>query len=131
MVRPIQGRLWYIFPAIGTVLSFPALLGIVAADILITYEAITGQTQLLLSLQHSFSPFVFVLLGCYAVFGPLLACMLCAAAQIASNESQGDAILIRADHELLWNRIILLIAVLTLVLVLLTGMIFGIVRQGT
>ncbi|HEY7419919.1 MAG TPA: hypothetical protein VH593_32375 [Ktedonobacteraceae bacterium] len=131
MVGSIKGRLWYVFPAIGTVLSFPALLGIVAADILIIYAAITGQAQILFSLQHSFSPLVFVLLGCYAVFGPFLACILCAAARSASSGSQGSEIGIPTGHELLWNRIVLLMAALALGLVLVTGLIFGIARQGT
>ena len=129
MVRAIERRSWYIFPAIGAVLSFPVLLGIVAADLLIIYEAITGQTQLLTSLQHAFSPLVFISLGCYAVFGPVLTCILCAGAQSTykqRNEAGGQA-----RHELLWYRFVLLIAIAALGLVLLTGVAFGIVRQGT
>ena len=129
MVRAIERRSWYIFPAIGMVLSFPVLLGIVAADLLIIYEAITGQTQLLTSLQHSFSPFVFILLGCYAVFGPFLTCILCAGVQ--STYKQRNEARVQDHHELLWYRLVLLIAILALGLVLLTGMAFGIMRQGT
>lgn len=130
MVRAIGRRSWYIFPAIGTVLSFPVLLGIVAADLLIIYEAIIGQTQLLTSLQHSFSPLVFILLGCYAVFGPLLACILCAGVQLAYSAQRNEAG-VQGHHGLLWYRFVLLIAIAALGLVLLTGMVFGIVRQGT
>ena len=131
MVRAIERRSWYIFPTIGTILSFPVLLGIVAADLLIICEAITGQTQLLSSLQHSFPPFVFILLGCYAVFGPLLTCILCAGAQSTYNERQRNEARLQDQRELLWIRFVLLIAIMALGLVLLTGMAFGIVRQGT
>lgn len=81
---------WSLTPALSVVLSLPTLLGCLAVWTLVTYEMMINDMRgtLLLSIWSRFPSSVFSWSVLYIVFGPLLACVLCAG-QLARSQQKG------------------------------------------
>ncbi|HLX58350.1 MAG TPA: hypothetical protein VKR83_15130 [Ktedonobacteraceae bacterium] len=112
------------------VVSLPLLLGILAADVLIGYEAVTGYTRILRSLVDSLQPPWFDALLLYALFGPVLACLLCLIPTAPSGPEATAARGLRGSAHRV-RLVGVLVAVTALGLVLLTGLVLAAARGGT
>ena len=102
---------WYLTPALSVVLSFPTLLGCLAVWSLVTYEVIVKDMKgtLLLSLWDKFPSSLFAWFVLYIVFGPLLACALCAG-QLARSQDKGTRANGASSLVLRLTRVALLVA---------------------
>lgn len=119
-----------LLPLLSLVLSFPLLLGILATDVLICYEAITGYTRILRSLVDALQPPWFALLLLYALFGPVLACMLCLISPAPSGQDATVAQNLPSSTRR-FRLVGVLFALVTLGFVLLTGLVLAAARGGT
>jgi hypothetical protein len=120
----------YLLPLLSFVVSLPLLLGILATDVLIGYEAVTGYTRILRSLVDSLQPPWFAALLLYALFGPVLACMLCLIPTTPSGQEATAARRLRGSAQR-FRLVGVLVAVMALGLVLLTGLVLAAARGGT
>lgn len=118
------------FPVVSLVVSFPLLLGILATDVLIGYEAMTGYTRPLRSFADSLQPAGVAALLLYAFFGPVLACILC----LIPTTPSGQEATVAGSRRGFAQRVRLvgvLCALVALGLVLLTGLLLATARGGT
>lgn len=112
---------WYLTPVLSVILALPTLLGILAAWTLVIYEIIIRDTKgtLLLSLWNSLPSSLFTFLVLYTVFGPLLACALCAGQFARSRDAY--ALADRAGsplHRL--TRVVFLLAIVSVCLLVIS-----------
>ena len=118
---------WYLTPALSVVLSLPTGLCCLTAWSLVTYEVIVKDMKgtLLLSAWNRFPSSLLAWFVLYIVFGPLLACVLCAG-QLARSRQEGTWA--NGGNSLVprLTKAVLLVAVASACLLLISvGMAFG------
>lgn len=120
----------YITISLSMILSLPTLLGCLTFWFLIMGEIIMKDTRgtLLLSIWNWLPSSLFVWLVLYVVFGPIFACVLCT---IQITSIQEESIVASNKHMYHLTKTILLLAVGSISLLILTGGITHIIRGLT
>jgi len=123
---------WYIIPILSVVLSLPTLLSCLAFWTIVAYEVIIKDTKgtFLLSALNWLQPSLFAWFVLYVVLGPLFACVLCSV-QLARSRQEGPLAGLASSQAYRLTRAVLLFAVLSICLLILTGLIARIIRGPT